>query len=186
MRDSVSERKREREEKRGALPSWKLKLSKKRSGGPSSRSWYASFQDIFWRPSLPQALSPPRRAGLVHWLLSHLSCNYDTLRFAVVLKDKSLDSATNYYSLSTWNLDLPSPHLSLPAFFICKNTNLALQLREWFELIDKSWHVTILLNYQVWFLIISQYYAPRSNFKNVRGLCAENTEYFFLSKAILV
>lgn len=124
-------------------------------------------------------LPTPRRAGLVHWLLSHLSCNYDTLRFAVVLKDKSLDSATNYYSLSTWNLDLPSPHLSLPAFFICKNTNLALQLREWFELIDKSWHVTILLNYQVWFLIISQYYAPRSNFKNVRGLCAENTEYFF-------
>uniref|UniRef100_A0A8C8UNE5 Uncharacterized protein n=1 Tax=Peromyscus maniculatus bairdii TaxID=230844 RepID=A0A8C8UNE5_PERMB len=33
---------------------------------------------------------------LVHSLLPDLSCNYDTLRFAVVLVDKSLDSATNF------------------------------------------------------------------------------------------
>lgn len=40
---------------------------------------------------------PPRRQGsLVHSLLSRLSRNYDTLRFAVVLVDKSLDAATNY------------------------------------------------------------------------------------------
>ena len=40
---------------------------------------------------------PPHlcRAGLYHSLLSDLSCNYDNTRFAVVLLEKSLDSATN-------------------------------------------------------------------------------------------
>lgn len=43
------------------------------------------------------ALLLPRGQGsLVHSLLSRLSRNYDTLRFAVVLVDKSLDAATNY------------------------------------------------------------------------------------------
>uniref|UniRef100_A0A2K5KCL8 Uncharacterized protein n=1 Tax=Colobus angolensis palliatus TaxID=336983 RepID=A0A2K5KCL8_COLAP len=37
----------------------------------------------------------PSRAGSDHSLLSDLSCNYDNMRFAVVLLEKSLDSATN-------------------------------------------------------------------------------------------
>lgn len=55
------------------------------------------------------SLSPPPlcRAGLFHSLLSDLSCNYDTLRFDVVLVDKSLDSATNYSPVHL-NLDSPS------------------------------------------------------------------------------
>lgn len=35
------------------------------------------------------------KAGLFYSLLSDLSCNYDTMRFAVVLVEKSLDSATD-------------------------------------------------------------------------------------------
>nr|BAE90758.1 unnamed protein product [Macaca fascicularis] len=33
----------------------------------------------------------PSRAGSDHSLLSDLSCNYDNMRFAVVLLEKSLD-----------------------------------------------------------------------------------------------
>uniref|UniRef100_A0A2K6RC67 Uncharacterized protein n=1 Tax=Rhinopithecus roxellana TaxID=61622 RepID=A0A2K6RC67_RHIRO len=43
------------------------------------------------------AAPPPHPPHLCsdHSLLSDLSCNYDNMRFAVVLLEKSLDSATN-------------------------------------------------------------------------------------------
>lgn len=140
---------------------------------------YASFQTACPLKALTSSRPLlPRRACLLHSLLSHLSCNYDILRFAVVLVDKSLDATTNYYNLSTWNLDLCRSSPISSCLLYHKNTNLALQLREKFELIDKSRNVTIFTKFIVWFLIISQYYAPRSNFTNVWGICAENTEHF--------
>lgn len=109
----------------------------------------------------PYARPPPPRGqgSLVHSLLSRLSRNYDTLRFAVVLVDKSLDAATNY-NLSSEILTFQFPTVS-SCLLYHKNTNLALQLREKFELIDKSWHVTILLN------------LPSLVFNNFTILCAK-------------
>ena len=102
---------------------------------------------------LPTPLPPHLcRAGLHHSLLSDLSCNYDNTRFAVVLVEKSLDSATNSSKTCT-SENLTCYQLSTtclpPALSICVTPiGITAKVTSRFQ---KSWHVTILLNYQGWF-----------------------------------
>lgn len=128
-----------------ALPSRELKLGKKRknSGGPGlDHDVPISKTSRRLSPLLLPTPHPPHlcRAGLYHSLLSDLSCNYDNTRFAVVLLEKSLDSATNSSKTCT-SENLTCYQLSTtclpPTLSLCVNTNLILQLRGQLKLISE-------------------------------------------------